>query len=69
MLAEKTDLGRVAGPSLLRLVDDALSLSGNASNLNGRTSSELWDYLERLLEVNIVSRYNFLALVDFPDTI
>ncbi|XP_047977194.1 uncharacterized protein At1g26090, chloroplastic isoform X2 [Salvia hispanica] len=47
MLAEKTDMGRVAGPSLLRLVDDALSLSGNAVN---RTSSEIWDYLEQTLE-------------------
>lgn len=50
MLAEKTDLGRVAGPSILRLVDDALSLSGNAANLTGRTSSEIWDYLEQTLE-------------------
>ncbi|KAG6405576.1 hypothetical protein SASPL_133167 [Salvia splendens] len=50
MLAEKTDMGRVAGPSLLRLVDDALSLSGNAVN---RTSSEMWDYLEQTLEVGV----------------
>ncbi|KAL0296773.1 UNVERIFIED_CONTAM: putative protein, chloroplastic [Sesamum radiatum] len=49
-LAEKTDLGRVAGPSLLRLVDDALSLSGRGTNLNGRMSSEIWDYLEQTLE-------------------
>ncbi|KAL1556618.1 hypothetical protein AAHA92_12213 [Salvia divinorum] len=47
MLAEKTDMGRVAGPSLLKLVDDALSLSGNAVN---RPSSETWDYLEQTLE-------------------
>lgn len=51
MLAEKTDMGRVAGPSLLRLVDDALSLNGSAGNLTGRTSSETWDYLEQTLEV------------------
>ncbi|XP_057810109.1 uncharacterized protein At1g26090, chloroplastic isoform X2 [Salvia miltiorrhiza] len=50
MLAEKTDFGRVAAPSLLRLVDDALSLSGNAVKLTGRTSSEIWDYLEQTLE-------------------
>ncbi|CAA0832062.1 Uncharacterized protein - chloroplastic [Striga hermonthica] len=49
-LAEKTDLGRVAGPSLLRLVDDALSLSGRGTNLNGKMSSEIWDYLEQTLE-------------------
>ncbi|KAL7110506.1 hypothetical protein ACP275_05G030000 [Erythranthe tilingii] len=48
-LAEKTDLGRVASPSILRLVDDALSLSGRGNNLNGRTSSEIWDYLETTL--------------------
>lgn len=71
MLAEKTDLGRVAGPSLLRLVDDALSISGNSSNLSGRTSSEIWDYLERVLEVDIVSRHYLLGqtLVDLSDTI
>ncbi|GFP96637.1 uncharacterized protein at1g26090 chloroplastic [Phtheirospermum japonicum] len=44
-LAEKTDLGRVAGPSLMRLVDDALG-----ANLNGKMSSEIWDYLEQTLE-------------------
>lgn len=61
-LAEKTDLGRVAGPSLLRLVDDALSLSGRGTNLNGRMSSEIWDFLEQILEVNMVSSYNFLGI-------
>lgn len=55
MLAEKTDLGRVAGPSLMRLVDDALSLSGNSVNLTGRTSPEIWSYLEQTLEVHMVS--------------
>ncbi|KAL2519149.1 Uncharacterized protein Adt_15396 [Abeliophyllum distichum] len=49
-LAEKTDLGRVVGPSILRLVDESLSLSGKSTNLNGRMSSEIWDYLEKLLE-------------------
>ncbi|KAL3636121.1 hypothetical protein CASFOL_020668 [Castilleja foliolosa] len=44
-LAEKTDLGRMAAPSLLRLVDDALG-----ANLNGKMSSEIWDYLEQTLE-------------------
>lgn len=57
MLAEKTDMGRVAGPSLLRLVDDALSLSCSAVN---RTSPEIWDYLEQTLEVGVrqISGYN-----------
>lgn len=49
-LAEKTDLGRVTGPSILRLVDKFLSLSGKSTNLNGRMSSEIWDYLEQALE-------------------
>ncbi|GER29850.1 P-loop containing nucleoside triphosphatehydrolases superfamily protein [Striga asiatica] len=49
-LAEKTDLGRIAGPSLLRLVDDALSLSGKGTNLNGKMSSEIWDYFEQTLD-------------------
>ncbi|EPS66943.1 hypothetical protein M569_07833, partial [Genlisea aurea] len=46
-LADNTDLGRLAGPSILRLIDDALSLS---TNLNGRTSSEIWDRIEKLLQ-------------------
>lgn len=49
-LAEKTDLGRVAGPSLLRLADEALTLSERGTNLNGKLSSEIWDYLEKALE-------------------
>ncbi|XP_047314380.1 uncharacterized protein At1g26090, chloroplastic-like [Impatiens glandulifera] len=49
-LAQKTELGRVASPSLLRLVDEALNLEGNNSALNGRTSSEIWDNLEKILE-------------------
>ncbi|KAL6577706.1 hypothetical protein OROMI_010034 [Orobanche minor] len=50
-LAEKTDLGRIAGPSLLRLMDDALSGSGKGTNSNGKLmSSEIWDYLEQTLE-------------------
>jgi len=52
-LAEKTDLGRLAGPSLLRLVDEALSLSGSKYNLNGKMSTEIWDSLERVLEVKV----------------
>lgn len=53
-LAEKTDLGRVAGPSLLRLADESLSLSGRDASLNGRMSSEIWDFIEQRLEVYIV---------------
>ncbi|KAG6624099.1 hypothetical protein CIPAW_16G002500 [Carya illinoinensis] len=49
-LAEKTDLGRVAGPSLVRLVDEAMSISGSRSYLNGKMSAEVWDTLEQMLE-------------------
>ncbi|XP_019072729.1 uncharacterized protein At1g26090, chloroplastic isoform X2 [Vitis vinifera] len=49
-MAERTDIGRLAGPSLLRLVDEAMSLSTRGSNLNGKMSSEIWDILERALE-------------------
>lgn len=50
-LAEKTDLGRLAGPSLLRLVDEGIGLSSKNSSLNGKMSSEIWDDLEQILEV------------------
>ncbi|KAL5078799.1 hypothetical protein RYX36_007220 [Vicia faba] len=49
-LAEKTDLGRLAAPSLLRLVDEAMTISSSRSYLNGRMSSETWDTLDQLLE-------------------
>lgn len=49
-LAEKTDLGRLAGPSLLRLLDETLGMSNRSSNLNGKLSSEVWDHLEQTLE-------------------
>jgi arsenite-transporting ATPase len=53
-LAEKTDLGRLAGPSLVSLVDEALSLSGSKYNLNRKTSAEIWDSLETMLMVNVI---------------
>ncbi|CAI8595647.1 unnamed protein product [Vicia faba] len=49
-LAEKTDLGRLAAPSLLRLVDEAMTIGSSRSYLNGRMSSETWDTLDQLLE-------------------
>lgn len=49
-LAEKTDLGRVAGPSLVRLVDEAMNIRGSRSLLNGKMSAEIWDTLEQMLE-------------------
>ena len=50
-LAEKTDLGRLAGPSRLRLLDEALSFSSGGANANVQLSSEVWDHLEKTLEV------------------
>ncbi|KAK6921793.1 Anion-transporting ATPase-like domain, partial [Dillenia turbinata] len=50
-LADKTDFGRLAGPSLLRLVDEAMSLRGSTSQFNGTLSAEIWDSLEKILEI------------------
>ncbi|KAK7275179.1 hypothetical protein RIF29_16288 [Crotalaria pallida] len=47
-LAEKTDIGRLAAPSLLRLVDEAMRISSSRSLFSG--SSEIWDTLDELLE-------------------
>ncbi|CAN0876529.1 Uncharacterized protein At1g26090, chloroplastic [Linum grandiflorum] len=49
-MAEKTDLGRLATPSVLRLLDEALDLTDRRSFLNGPRGSELWDILENKLE-------------------
>ncbi|KAF2321442.1 hypothetical protein GH714_041036 [Hevea brasiliensis] len=49
-LAEKTDLGRLVGPSLMRLADEAMNLSGRGFRLNGIASAEIWDILEKMLE-------------------
>ncbi|KAE8667614.1 P-loop containing nucleoside triphosphate hydrolases superfamily protein [Hibiscus syriacus] len=49
-MAEKTDLGRLAGPSLLRLFDNAMGISEKSSQLNGTLSTEIWDSLEQILE-------------------
>ena len=54
-LAEKTDMGRLASPSLLKLVYDSARPSGKTSE--GRLSTEIWNEIEQLLEV------------DFPDLI
>ncbi|THG16816.1 hypothetical protein TEA_004093 [Camellia sinensis var. sinensis] len=45
-----TDLGRLAGPSLLRLANEAISSSTRGSQLNGKMSAEIWDDLEQTLE-------------------
>jgi len=50
-LAEKTEIGRLAAPSLLRLVDEAMKINSSKSYFNGRMSSETWDTLDQILEV------------------
>lgn len=55
-MAEKTDLGRLAAPSLLRLVDEAISISGNRPYFDGKMSSEIWDSLDELLGVSYKSK-------------
>ncbi|PPD92379.1 hypothetical protein GOBAR_DD10682 [Gossypium barbadense] len=58
-MAEKSDLGRLAGPSLLRLIDEAMGLSGNPSQLTGTISADIWDSLERILERGSSGSYQF----------
>ncbi|KAM0055723.1 putative HSP20-like chaperone, anion-transporting ATPase-like domain, arsA, HSP20-like protein [Helianthus debilis subsp. tardiflorus] len=50
LLAEKTDFGRLAGPSLLRLADESLNAGTISSGYNGQLSGEIWDKLEQTLE-------------------
>ncbi|MED6136983.1 hypothetical protein PIB30_060779 [Stylosanthes scabra] len=49
-LAEKTEIGRLVAPSILRLVDEAMRISSTRSYFNGITSSEIWDTLDQMLE-------------------
>lgn len=53
-VAEKTDLGRLAGPSLLRLVDEALNISGRKFLFNGNMSAEIWGAMDQMLEVIMI---------------
>lgn len=47
-LAEKTDIGRLASPSLLKLIYDAARPSGRTGEV--RMSAEIWNEIEQLLE-------------------
>ncbi|XP_010460363.1 PREDICTED: uncharacterized protein At1g26090, chloroplastic isoform X2 [Camelina sativa] len=49
-LAEKTDLGRLTSPSIMRFVDESMNVSGNKSPFDGMTTPAMWDTLERFLE-------------------
>lgn len=57
-LAEKTDLGRLTSPSIMRFVDESMNISGNKSPFDGQTSAAMWDTLERFLEVSIYLFHN-----------
>ncbi|KAL6635004.1 hypothetical protein ACP70R_027675 [Stipagrostis hirtigluma subsp. patula] len=50
-LAEKTDIGRLASPSLLKLIYDAARPNGKTSE--GKLSAEIWSEVEQLLERSI----------------
>ena len=47
-LAEKTDIGRLASPSLLKLIYDSARPNGKTSE--ERLSTEIWNEIEQLLE-------------------
>ncbi|KAL6193002.1 hypothetical protein ACLB2K_034087 [Fragaria x ananassa] len=49
-VADKTDFGRMAGPSLLRLVDEAMSLTNSTNLFNGNRSADIWNSVEKMLE-------------------
>lgn len=55
IMAEKTDLGRLTSPSIMRFVDESMNISGNKSPFDGMTSAAMWDALERFLEVSFYS--------------
>ncbi|KAM0875336.1 hypothetical protein ACQ4PT_036874 [Festuca glaucescens] len=47
-LAERTDVGRLASPSLLKLIYDAARPNGRTSE--GRMSAEIWNEIEQFLD-------------------
>lgn len=51
-LAEKTDIGRLTAPSLLKLAYESIRSTDGSSN--GKTSAEIWEEIERILEVIIL---------------
>ncbi|KAM0944286.1 putative HSP20-like chaperone, anion-transporting ATPase-like domain, arsA, HSP20-like protein [Dioscorea sansibarensis] len=52
-LAEKTDIGRLTAPSLLKLAYESASLNDGSSD--GKTSTEIWNDIEQMLEKASVS--------------
>ncbi|URE12833.1 Anion-transporting ATPase [Musa troglodytarum] len=52
-MAEKTDIGRLTAPSLLKLAYESIRLYGGS--IEDKTSVEIWDDIERVLEKTSVS--------------
>ncbi|KAH7682687.1 arsenite-transporting ATPase protein [Dioscorea alata] len=52
-LAEKTDIGRLTAPSLLKLAYESANLNDGSSD--GKTSTEIWNDIEQILERASVS--------------
>ncbi|XP_077253734.1 P-loop containing nucleoside triphosphate hydrolases superfamily protein isoform X2 [Tasmannia lanceolata] len=48
-MAEKTDIGRLTSPSLMKLADEAVKLHGGSIG-NGRTSADMWDDVDQNLK-------------------
>ncbi|PKA55143.1 Uncharacterized protein AXF42_Ash003780 [Apostasia shenzhenica] len=48
-LAEKTDIGRLTAPSILKLAYESLKL--NADPMEGKTSNDIWNDIEQILEI------------------
>lgn len=49
-LAEKTDIGRLTAPSLLKLAYESANLNDGGPS-DGKTSTEIWNDIEQILEV------------------
>ena len=49
-MAEKTDVGRLTAPSILKLMYESMGSSGGS--IDGKTSAEIWDDIELNLQVH-----------------
>ncbi|XP_072958805.1 ATPase GET3D, chloroplastic [Typha angustifolia] len=47
-MSEKTDIGRLTSPSLLKLAYDSINLNSGSSE--GKTSTDIWNEVEQILE-------------------
>lgn len=52
-MAEKTDIGRLASPSILKLASETMPLSkSNDGSSDAKTSVQIWDNFEHVLMVS-----------------